>query len=281
MDAIHLPRSSHASIPLREFRALRAVFPPPQVLDVRRAAAFERDPTLIPGAVRCPPEQVESLVGTLEPWRPVVTVCVHGHEVSQNAAALIASHGYDARWLDGGHEHWRSEGGVTVAWREPSHWVTRERPKIDRIACPWLVRRFIDPAAVFHYVANAEVRAFASARGATPYDIPDVAYTHSGERCSFDAFIERHGLDDPALDRLATIVRGADTASLALAPEAPGLLAVSLGLSRMMADDHAMLRFGLMVYDALYAWCREATGEAHGWNPDALRVPPAAHQASA
>ncbi|MEO8485735.1 MAG: sulfurtransferase/chromate resistance protein [Betaproteobacteria bacterium] len=281
MDAIHPPRSSHVPISLDDFRALRAAFPSPQVLDVRRTAAFESDPTLIPGAVRCPPEDVGTLAGTLEPWRPVIAVCVHGHEVSQDAAKLLASHGYDARSLDGGHARWRSEGGATVPWREPTHWVTRERPKIDRIACPWLVRRFVDPSAMFHYVPNADVRAFAAANGATPYDVPDVAYTHRGERCSFDAFIERHGLDDPALDRLATIVRGADTASPGLAPEAPGLLAVSLGLSRMIADDLAMLRFGLLVYDALYAWCREASGEAHGWNPDALRVTPPARRVPA
>jgi len=281
MDAIPSPRSSPVAISLRDFRTLREAFPPPQVLDVRRAAAFERDPTLIPGAVRCLPEAVGTLVGTLEPWRPVIAVCVHGHEVSQDAAALLASHGYDARSLEGGHEQWRSEGGATLPWREPTRWVTRARPKIDRIACPWLVRRFVDPSAVFHYVPNAEVRAFAAAHGATPYDVPDVVYTHSGARCSFDAFIERHGLDDPALDRLALIVRGADTASLDLAAEAPGLLAISLGLSTMIADDHAMLRFGMLVYDALYAWCRAQTVAAHGGTSDALRVQPAARRASA
>ena len=281
MDANPSPRSSRVSISLDDFRALRAAFPPPQVLDVRRDPAFASDPAMIPGAVRCPPEDVGALAGTLEPWRPVIAVCVHGHEVSQDAAALLASHGYDARSLDGGHAQWRSEGGATVRWREPTHWVTRERPRIDRIACPWLVRRFVDPAAVFHYVPSAEVREFAIARGATAYDVPGVDYTHRGERCSFDAFIERHGLDDAALDRLATIVRGADTASLALAAEAPGLLAVSLGLSRMIADDHAMLRFGMLVYDALYSWCREQTGEAHGWHPDAVGVAPSAERGSA
>jgi rhodanese-related sulfurtransferase len=243
---------------LADFRALRAAFPPPQVLDVRREAAFDRDRTLIPGAVRCPPDEVGALVATLEPWRPVVAVCVHGHEVSQNAAALLASHGYDARSLDGGHEQWRAEGGETVPWRPPTRWVTRERPKIDRIACPWLVRRFVDASAVFHYVPNAEVRAFAAAHGATPYDVPDVDYTHRGGDCSFDAFLRRHDLRDRALDRLATIVRGADTGALDLAAQAPGLLAVSLGLSRMIADDQAMLRFGMLVYDALYAWCADA-----------------------
>jgi hypothetical protein len=150
--------------------------------------------------------------------------------------------------------------------------VTRERPKIDRIACPWLIRRFIDPGAEFFYVPNAEVRSFALAHAATPYDVPDVPYSHVGAHCSFDAFIRLHDLDDAALNDLATIVRGADTGVPALAAEAPGLLAMSLGLSALIADDQAMLRWGLLFYDALYAWCRQARGETHGWNPGALRV---------
>jgi rhodanese-related sulfurtransferase len=266
MDAV----SRTVSLP--DFRALAAQFPPPQVLDVRRDAAFARDPALIPGAVRCAPDGVDALAGTLETWRPVVTVCVHGHEVSQDAARRLASHGFDARALDGGLEGWREAGGATRPWRPPTQWVTRERPKIDRIACPWLVRRFVDPSAEFHYVPPAEVRAFAAARGATPYDVPDVDYTHRDGRCSFDAFVERHGLRDDALDALATIVRAADTGALALAAQAPGLLAVSLGLSALIADDRAMLRHGLMVYDALYAWCRRAAGETHGWDAAALRA---------
>ncbi len=260
------------SISIDAFRELLGTFPPPQVLDVRRTPAFEGDPNVIPGSVRCTTEAVPGLVGMVEPWRPVVAVCRHGHEVSMDAATRLASAGYDARPLDGGIERWRAEGGSVVPWRAATRWVTRERPKIDRIACPWLVRRFVDPSARFFYVPNAEVRTFAAAHDATPYDIPDVDYSHRGDECSFDAFVRRHGLADPALATLASIVRGADTGALDLAAQAPGLLAVSLGLSRMIADDHAMLRFGMLVYDALYAWCREAAGEAHGWNPDALRV---------
>ena len=272
MDTVSLqPRSLHS---------LLGSAAAPLLVDVRRPAAYDADSHAIAGAVRAAGDLVD-FVRRHAAGRNVVTYCVHGHEVSQDAAALLASHGYDARSLEGGHEQWRSEGGATLPWREPTHWVTRARPKIDRIACPWLVRRFVDPSAVFHYVPNAEVRAFAAAHGATPYDVPDVVYTHSGARCSFDAFIERHGLDDPALDRLALIVRGADTASLDLAAEAPGLLAVSLGLSTMIADDHAMLRFGMLVYDALYAWCRAQTVAAHGATSDALRVQPAARRASA
>ena len=157
---------------------------------------------------------------------------------------------------------WYDRHRRTLPWRAPTQWVTRERPKVDRIACPWLVRRFVDPSAVFHYVPSAEVRAFAAAHGAVPYDVPDVEYTHRGAECSFDAFVRIHHLRDPALDRLATIVRGADTGALDLAAQAPGLLAISQGLSRMFADDHSQLRFGMLVYDALYAWCREAVATA-------------------
>ena len=148
-------------------------------------------------------------------------------------------------------------------------WITRERPKIDRIACPWLIQRFIDPQAEFLYVPASQVLAQAAATGATPYDIPGVEMSHVGERCSFDAFIAKYRLDDPALARLATIVRGADTARLDLAPQSAGLYAISLGLSRLMADDHALLRHGLVMYDALYAWCREGQAETHRWPPAA------------
>ncbi|MFI4987798.1 MAG: chromate resistance protein ChrB domain-containing protein [Alphaproteobacteria bacterium] len=135
-------------------------------------------------------------------------------------------------------------------------WVTRERPKIDRIACPWLIKRFIDEAAAFLYVPASEVMTVAHDTGATPFDVPDVEYGHRGDRCSFDAFVERHGLADPALRRLADIVRGADTGRPELTAQSSGLLAISQGLSAMFADDHAMLRHGMVVYDALYAWCQ-------------------------
>jgi hypothetical protein len=145
----------------------------------------------------------------------------------------------------------------------PSRWVTRERPKIDRIACPWLIRRVIDPHADFLYVAAGEVLAVAERERAVPYDVPGVRFSHRGERCSFDAFIEDFGLADDALAALGVIVRGADTARLDLAPQAPGLLAVSLGLSALYREDLAMLEHGMIVYDALYAWCSEARGETH------------------
>ncbi|QTR54721.1 chromate resistance protein ChrB domain-containing protein [Thiothrix unzii] len=145
-------------------------------------------------------------------------------------------------------------------------WVTRERPKIDRIACPWLITRFIDKDAEFLYVPADQVLAVAETSGATPYDIPDVEYSHVGALCSFDAFISKHNLTDPALLQLAVIVRGADTARLDIAPQAAGLLALSLGLSHNFADDHAMLAQGMVMYDALYAWCRHTQQETHSWN---------------
>ena len=146
-------------------------------------------------------------------------------------------------------------------------WVTRERPKIDRIACPWLILRFIDREAEFLYVPAPQVLKVAAETGATPYDIPGVEMSHVGELCSFDAFLGKHGLDDPALAQLALIVRGADTSRLELTPQSAGLYAVSLGLSRVFADDHEMLRHGLVMYDALYAWCREGRAQTHQWPP--------------
>lgn len=143
-------------------------------------------------------------------------------------------------------------------------WVTRARPKIDRIACPWLIARFIDPTPEFLYVAAAEVMQVAQASGAIPYDVPNVELGHVGDRCSFDAFLSKYQLTDPALQRLATIVRGADTGKPELTPQSPGLLAISLGLSENFSDDHALLRQGMVIYDALYAWCRRSGDTTHG-----------------
>jgi hypothetical protein len=146
-------------------------------------------------------------------------------------------------------------------------WVTRERPKIDRIACPWLIARFIDNQPQFLFVPPVDVLPVAEREGAIPYDVPGVELTHAGELCSFDAFLARYELHDPALEQLAQIVRGADTSRLELTPQSAGLYALSLGLSRNFADDHEMLKHGLVMYDALYAWCRECQGETHNWPP--------------
>ena len=142
-------------------------------------------------------------------------------------------------------------------------WITRERPKIDRIACPWLIARFIDQTPEFLYVPSATVLKVAADSGAIPYDIPGVELGHVGELCSFDAFLRRYTLTDPALHKLAVIVRGADTARLDLAPQSPGLLAMSLGLSHNIPDDHEMLRQGMVMYDALYSWCRQEGEQSH------------------
>jgi hypothetical protein len=148
-------------------------------------------------------------------------------------------------------------------------WVTRERPKIDRIACPWLIARFIDEQPEFLYVPSDQVLKVAEETGAIPYDVPDVELSHVGELCSFDAFLRKYQLEEPELQELALIVRGADTGRLDLAPQAAGLLALSLGLSALFKDDLEMLRHGMVVYDALYAWLKEARDETHGWPPQA------------
>jgi hypothetical protein len=149
-------------------------------------------------------------------------------------------------------------------------WITRERPKIDRVACPWLIKRFIDPNPEFIFVPTADVMAFAKETGATPFDVEGVELSHDGARCSFDAFLAKYGLTDSALLQIAIIVRGADTAKLDLAPEAAGLLAISLGLSRCFVNDHEQIKHGFVVYDALYAWAKEARDETHTWNPQRL-----------
>jgi len=246
-------------------------FPAPEIIDVRTAQAVEADAVVIPGALLRDPATLLQWSVRLERWREIVVYCTAGHERSLDAASSLCALGFRARVLAGGLAAWKAADGRTVPSGAPSHWVTRARPKIDRIACPWLVRRFIDPAAEFHFVPAHEVRGFADAHGATPFDVPGVEYTHEGAACSFDAFIERHGLHGSALDRLARIVRGADTHALELAPEASGLLAVSLGLARVFDDDDAQLRAGLLLYDALYAWCMDAEGKTHAWNPASVR----------
>ena len=150
-------------------------------------------------------------------------------------------------------------------------WITRERPKIDRIACPWLIKRFIDPSAEILYVPPKDVLAIATKEGATPFDVPGVELTHAGPLCSFDAFLVKYHLEDPALAELAEMVRAADTDTLDRSPQAPGLLAITLGLGANVRDDQELLRIGLIVYDALYTWCRSLSGEHHGWYPEVLR----------
>lgn len=227
------------------------------LLDVRREKARVAAAADLPGAVWRRPEELFTWKDTVPVELPVILYCAHGHELSQGAAATLRALGLDARSLIGGFDGWRGARQPTVSHAQRATiWVTRERPKIDRLACPWLVRRFVDPDAVFLYVAADQVLDVAAARGAIPFDVPGVELTHRGEQCSFDAIVQKYGLNDPALLRLAAIVRGADTDRLDLAPQAAGLLAISLGLTRNIADDHALLAQGMAIYDALFAWCR-------------------------
>ncbi len=261
--------------------ALNALLGGPQspwILDVRKAPAFDAAEFTLPGALRRAPEQVADQLDRLR-GKQVVTFCVHGHQVSQNAAQTLRDAGIDARFLTGGIEGWHDAGlptmrkladcGVPATPAQPSRWITRERPKIDRIACPWLIRRFIDPQARFLYVPADQVSAQAESLGAIPYDVPGVRFSHRGDACSFDAFIADFGLRDPSLDALAAIVRGADTGQPALTSQSAGLLAISLGLSANFSDDHAMLEQGMVIYDALYAWQKTAVNEIH--NADLFR----------
>lgn len=260
-----------ASVSTADLRQSLQSDQPPLVIDVRKAPAFRAAGEMIAGALRRAPEDAIHWAQTLPRAAGVVVYCVHGHEVSQGACSALNAAGLRARYLEGGIEGWRTAGGAlaTKPAAASTRWVTRERPKIDRIACPWLIQRFIDPEAEFLYVPTAEVLTVAQARDAVPYDIPDVAFSHVGEHCSFDAFLAAFRLTDPALGDLALIVRGADTDRHALAPQAAGLAAVSLGLSRLFADDHAMLAQGMVLYDALYRWCKEGKSEVHTWNPTA------------
>jgi rhodanese-related sulfurtransferase len=252
----------------------------PVILDVRREAVRVGDPRLLPGArslteADLSPEGLARIAAGLT--GPVVVVCAEGHRLSQGTAAWLRHEGVEAEYLMGGQAAWAAVGlplidpGKITA-RDTlgrSIWVTRSRPKIDRIACPWLIRRFIDPRAVFLYVSLAEVQGVAERFGAMPYDIEGVFWSHRDELCTFDVLLAEFGLSTPALDRLALIVRGADTARLDLAPECAGLLAASLGLSRMYSDDLEQLEAGIALYDAFHRWARDATDEQHNWPTNA------------
>ena len=242
----------------------------PVLIDVRRAGAFDADERMLIAAVRRDPADVAQWAAHLRVDKTVVVYCAHGQEVSQQTAVALRGIGLDARYLEGGIGAW-AERGLPLRKKVAAGaqgWVTRERPKIDRIACPWLIRRFIDTEAKFLYVPTERVFETAKVTGATAYDIPGAEpFSHDGELCSFDLFLRVYGIEDPALNDLAVIVRGADTSRPELAPQAPGLLALSLGLSANFANDHDMLEQGLVMYDAFYAWCRSCQDEKHNWNP--------------
>ncbi|MFN3350330.1 chromate resistance protein ChrB domain-containing protein [Pseudorhodoplanes sp.] len=246
----------------------------PLIVDVRKSEAVASSSGLLPGAILRDLHDAKSWDFDADSGT-IVVACVHGHQRSQMAAALLRARGIDACILDGGYDAWQALGlplTDRVAVQRfvpdrPSLWVTRRRPKIDRIACPWLIRRFIDPQARFLFVDPPQVPEVARETGAVPFDIENVELSHEGERCSFDTILKLFGLEgEPSLARLALIVRGADTARPDLAPEAAGLHAVSLGLSELAGDDdHGLLERGFAVYDALFAWLRFASSERHNW----------------
>jgi rhodanese-related sulfurtransferase len=236
----------------------------PMVVDVRRQEAFDADDRLIVGAYHRRPEDVGRWLNELPVGRPVVAYCSHGREVSQGVAASLNAAGVNATYLEGGVSAWNEKKLPTrksLAAGE-KNWVTREHPKIDRIACPWLVSRFINPIAEFIYVPADQVAAEAQRTGAVPYDIKGTEFGHVGDHCSFDAIVRIFDIRDAALDQVATIVRGADTSRRDLAPQCEGLYAISFGLSANFPDDHEMLRHGLVIYDALYTWCRKQVAAA-------------------
>jgi rhodanese-related sulfurtransferase len=242
----------------------------PVLLDVRTPEDFDAEPQLVPGSLR-------REVGVASAWaadlagRDAVVISRRGTASGPGVAAILRGTGARAETLAGGFAAW-AEAGLPLI---PEHklprrdalgrtvWVTRARPKVDRIACPWLIRRFVDPEAAFLFVAPADVGAVAERFGAAPFDIDGAFWGHRGDKCTFDAFIEELGLKTEPLLGLAEIVRGADTGRPELTPESPGLLAFSLGLSRLHADDHEQLEAGMAFYDALYRWRRDALDEAH------------------
>lgn len=240
----------------------------PRIVDVRPSSEH-----VVPSSFRRSPDDVVEWAGE-HAGRSTVVICEDGEEASPGVAAWLRESGSDAEILEGGFAAWRAGGHPIIRetvvpprdCKGRTVWVTRARPKVDRIACPWLIRRFIDPSAVFLFVAPSEVAAVVSRFGATPFDVEGVFWSHREDLCTFDVMVQEFGLDTlAALSRLAVIVRGADTARPDIAPQAAGLLAASLGLSRMYADDLEQLEAGMPLYDAFYRWCRDAVDETHDW----------------
>jgi rhodanese-related sulfurtransferase len=264
--------SSFTSISSDKLARLIGTAKTPVVIDVRTDEDFAADSRLIPGAIRRSHDDAAGW-GDQFGGQSAIVVCLRGQKLSEGTAAWLRHANVSAEILEGGFDGWKAANHPLVpAAKLPPRdaqgrtvWVTRARPKIDRIACPWLIRRFIDPNAVFLFVTPSEVIAVGERFNAVPFDIENVFWSHRGELCTFDVMIEEFGLATPPLLRLATMVRAADTGKLDLSPEAPGLLAASLGLSRMYDDDLKQLDAGIALYDAFYRWCRDATGETHNW----------------
>lgn len=249
-------------------QALRLIGTPdaPLVIDVRTDEDIAALPRMIPTARHISHSQIATLT---DPPGRAITVCTKGRKLSEGAAAWLRTMGWQAEVLEGGVQAWEAAGlpmpPLASLPAPGTPWVTRHRPKIDRIACPWLIRRFIDPTARFLFVAPAEVADVATRFDAIPYDIEGVTFSHRGDRCTFDALLDDFELHCDPLDRMATVIRGADTDRHDLAPQAAGLLALSVGLSRMFRDDLQQLEAGIALYDALYRWARDGHEEGHDW----------------
>lgn len=244
----------------------------PVFIDLRIDEDFDDDPRLIPSAYRHSFKDIESLVPLLKGQR-VIVYCQKGKKISQGSAAILSNHGIQVETLEGGQFAWRDAGLPLVPYaklpsknsRNQTVWVTKHRPKIDRIACPWLIRRFIDPNALFLFVSPSEVLDVAEKFDATAFDVEGVFWSHRGDHCTFDTMIEEFELATEPLKKLSKIIRGADTNRPDLTDQSAGLLAASLGLSRMYRDDNTQLDAGMMLYDMLYRWARDATNESHDW----------------
>ena len=244
----------------------------PALIDVRADEDFRADPYYVPGSIRRSHLNVAEWADCYND-QAVVVICQKGLKLSQGVVAWLRQCSIRAETLEGGMLAWSAAKLPRVPdARLPrrdrlgrSIWITRERPKIDRIACPWLIRRFVDPQAVFLFVGSSQVKDAAENFEAEAFDIENTFWSHRGDNCTFDVMVEEFGLQTEALLRLAVIVRAADTSRLGESPEAAGLLAASLGLSRMYADDNEQLEAGMLLYDAFYRWCRDATSEAHNW----------------
>lgn len=260
-----------SEISTRQLKRLVGTPTCPVIVDICTPEDFAADPRLVPSAIRHSHNELDALLERLD-GRPSVIICQKGRKLSQGVVSWLQSQGAASEYLSGGVQAWRAEGlpmvpVASVPFNDAGKtiWVTRARPKIDRIACPWLIRRFVDRNAQFLFVAASEVPGAAEHFGATPFDVEGVHFTHRGEHCTFDTMLEEFGLKCQALGRLALAVRAADTNRLDLHPVAPGLLAISVGLSRQYKDDHEQLKAGLSLYDGLFRWARDGFEEGHDW----------------
>jgi len=263
---------SNTEITVSQLSRLIGLPDTPTLVDVRPEDEHGDDPRLLPASYRRDYRTISDWVAGFH-GRCVIVICGDGLTLSQGVAAFLRQEGIEAQTLEGGFTAWRDAGQLLLKRDKlPARdakgrtlWVTRARPKIDRIACPWLIRRFVDRDAAFLFVGASEVLAVAEEFNAAPFDIENVFWSHRGETCTFDTMVEEFGLDSEPLRRLALIVRGADTSRPDLAPQAEGLLAASLGYSRMYKDDLIQLEAAMGLYDAFYRWCRDAHAETHNW----------------